>query len=55
MIENKELTRLLKECKSEKDIQELIIKGINEEIKMTNKQLIRLVKKKAKIYELKNR
>lgn len=43
MIRNKDLDALVKKCKNANDLKMLIIKGINEDIKMTETQLLRLV------------
>lgn len=44
MISNKELNELLKECKNTNDYMELITNAINENILVTNNQLLKIVK-----------
>lgn len=46
IISTKEFNKLIKN-KSKQELQELIIAGINEDIRMTDKQLLRLVKLKG--------
>jgi hypothetical protein len=50
MIRNKDLDALVKKCKNANDLKMLIIKGINEDIKMTETQLLRLVAIKRERY-----
>ena len=50
MIRNKDLDALVKKCKNANDLKMLIIKGINEDIKMTETQLLRLVVIKRERY-----
>ena len=50
MIRNKDLDALIKKCNSANDLKMLIIKGINEDIKMTDTQLLRLVAIKRERY-----
>ena len=45
IISTKEFNKLIKN-KSKKELHELIIAGINEDIRMTDNQLLRLVKLK---------
>lgn len=49
MITNKELNILKKQCKNKNDVKKLIIEGINEDIKMTDKQLLSLIKLKEEM------
>lgn len=50
MIKNKDLDKLVKQCKNIGDLKQLITKGINEDIKMTDTQLLRLVAIKRERY-----
>ena len=49
MISNVELNELKRQCKTKKDVAKLITKGINEDILMTNNQLLDLIRFKESL------